>query len=201
MIPIIHTTFKGMEHSDAVESLVRKEATKLQRFFDGITSCSVVIDKPKHHVEGSQYHVRIVLDVPGEQIVVSKDPSEHATLARTETQRVHKSQELDTVHKYAQVAVHDAFRRAGRRLEDYARRLAGAVKTHEPAPTAEVARLGEDFGFLRAPDGHEVYFHRNSVLDDGFEELRVGSAVRFVEEAGEQGAQASTVTPLAHHGV
>lgn len=123
MIQIIHTTFKGMDQSDALESLVRSEAAKLERFFDGITSCSVVIDKPKHHIEGSQYQVRIVLDVPGKQIVVSKDPNEHATLARTETQRVHKSQELDTVHKYAQVAVQDAFRRAGRRLEEYARGL------------------------------------------------------------------------------
>ncbi len=123
MIPIVHTTFKGMEHSDAVESLVRKEAAKLERFFDGITSCSVVIEKPKHHIEGSQYQVHILLDVPGEQIAISKDPSEHATLARTETQRVHKSDELDTAHKYAQVAIQDAFRRAGRRLEEYARQL------------------------------------------------------------------------------
>lgn len=123
MIPIIHTTFKGMDQSDALESLVSKEATKLERFFGGITSCSVVIDKPKHHIEGSQYQVHIVLDVPGEQIAISKDPNEHATLARAETQRVHKSDELDTAHKHAQVAIQDAFRRAGRRLEEYARGL------------------------------------------------------------------------------
>ena len=30
----------------------------------------------------------------------------------------------------------------------------------------------------------EVYFHRNSVLDDAFEHLTVGSEVRFAEEMG-----------------
>jgi hypothetical protein len=29
-----------------------------------------------------------------------------------------------------------------------------------------------------------VYFHRNSVLDDAFEHLTVGSEVRFAEEMG-----------------
>ena len=40
------------------------------------------------------------------------------------------------------------------------------------------------------------YFHRNSVLHGGFERLRIGSKVRFIEEPGEKGPQASTVTLL-----
>jgi cold shock CspA family protein len=42
----------------------------------------------------------------------------------------------------------------------------------------------------------EVYFHRNSVLHRGFDELAVGTEVRFVEEEGEQGPQASTVAVI-----
>jgi cold shock CspA family protein len=38
-----------------------------------------------------------------------------------------------------------------------------------------------------------VYFHRNSVLDDAFDDLEVGSRVAFVEERGDKGPQASTV--------
>ncbi len=52
---------------------------------------------------------------------------------------------------------------------------------------------GEGYGFIETADGREVYFHRNSVLDDAFEHLTVGSEVRFVEEMGEKGPQASTV--------
>ena len=48
------------------------------------------------------------------------------------------------------------------------------------------------FGFIEA-DGHGVYFHRNSVVGGHFERLRVGSRVRFTEEEGEKGPQASTV--------
>jgi cold shock CspA family protein len=41
--------------------------------------------------------------------------------------------------------------------------------------------------FIETADGREVYFHCNSVLDDAFEHLTVGSEVRFVEEMGEKG--------------
>jgi cold shock CspA family protein len=57
------------------------------------------------------------------------------------------------------------------------------------------------FGFLQAADGHEVYFHRNSVLDDAFSRLTVGTHVTFVEEIGEKGSQASTVKLLGKHGL
>jgi cold shock CspA family protein len=46
-----------------------------------------------------------------------------------------------------------------------------------------------------------VYFHRNSVVDDAFDRLKVGSEVRLViaESEGVEGAQASTVTPIGKH--
>ena len=52
---------------------------------------------------------------------------------------------------------------------------------------------GEGYGFIETADGRKVYFHRNSVLDDAFEHLTVGSEVRFVEEMGEKGPQATSV--------
>ena len=50
-----------------------------------------------------------------------------------------------------------------------------------------------------AADGHEVYFHRNSVLGDEFDRLEVGNEVTFSEEAGEKGPQASTVRRIRKH--
>jgi cold shock CspA family protein len=42
-------------------------------------------------------------------------------------------------------------------------------------------------------DEREVYFNANSVLNGYFKKLKVGDEVRFVEEMGDQGPQASTV--------
>lgn len=195
---IVETTFKNLDESEAVERLVEAEAAKLERFYDRITRCRVVIEQPnKHHRRGALYHATVELDVPGDVIVVDQIPSERARIAHSDVPGGDKADECDVAHKYVQVAVQDAFRKAGRRLQDYARRLEGVQKVHETAPLAEVASLGADYGFLLSEDGREVYFHRNSVLNGAFDSLRVGLRVRFVEELGEKGPQATTVT-LSH---
>ena len=77
------------------------------------------------------------------------------------------------------------------------------MKHHEGTPIGTVVRLDPsgEFGFLESSDGQEVYFHRNSVLDDAFSRLAVGTRVTFAEEVGEKGPQASTVTLLGKHGL
>ncbi len=77
------------------------------------------------------------------------------------------------------------------------------MKAHAEQPPATVARLdrGGGFGFLATADGREIYFHRNSVLDDGFEKLDAGMRVAFAEEQGEKGPQASTVRISGKHGL
>jgi cold shock CspA family protein len=51
----------------------------------------------------------------------------------------------------------------------------------------------EGYGFLETADGREIYFHNHSVLPPGFASLTIGTAVRFAEEEGVKGPQASTV--------
>ena len=46
-----------------------------------------------------------------------------------------------------------------------------------------------------------MYFHKNSVVDTAFDKLDIGTEVRFVEEMGELGPQASTVHPIGKHHV
>jgi len=53
--------------------------------------------------------------------------------------------------------------------------------------------LMEDYGFLKTPDGREIYFNKNSVLLPGFDRLEVGTEVLYAEEVGERGPQASRV--------
>lgn len=64
--------------------------------------------------------------------------------------------------------------------------------------TARVARLiaGKGFGFLTAPDGEDVFFHRSAV--DGitgvsFDVLRVGDEVEAEIEPGAKGPVATVV--------
>jgi cold shock CspA family protein len=98
------------------------------------------------------------------------------------------------------VAIREAFDAMRRRLEDYVRQQRGSIKTHEaPLLSGRVTKLfrPEGYGFLETLDGREIYFHGNSVLAPGFDRLEIGTEVRFAEEQGAEGPQASTVYQIS----
>lgn len=179
----LQITFRDMDHSDAIEKAVREKSEKLDQFAD-IMSCRVVVQMiNKHQHKGTMYHVSIDITVPGKEIVVSRDRG------------------VDHSHEDVYVAIRDAFNAARRQLQDHHRILHHKVKAHEAPPHGRITELsGEDgFGRIETPDGRSIYFHRNSVLNDGFGELEIGSEVRFSEEQGEDGPQASTVQRVGKH--
>jgi len=51
------------------------------------------------------------------------------------------------------------------------------------------------FGFIRAADGQEVFFHRSSLQQLNFDGLREGESVEFEIERGEKGPRATSVRP------
>jgi cold shock CspA family protein len=59
----------------------------------------------------------------------------------------------------------------------------------------------EGYGFVAASDGREIYFHKNSVVRQGFDKLAEGSEVRLVvaEKESAEGPQASTVELVGKH--
>jgi len=196
MIIPVQITFRNMKPSEAVEARVREEVTKLETFYQGIMHCRVVVELPhKHHKKGDLYHVRIDMTVPGAELVVKREPSLHAALRQVDSEEESKSYEAHAAHKDVFVVIRDAFKEARRQLQDFARRERGQTKLHLPQASGRVTQLfpGEQYGFLETPDGSEVYFHKNSVLNDAFNRLKIGSRVTFSEELGEKGAQASTV--------
>ena len=77
------------------------------------------------------------------------------------------------------------------------------MKLHAVPDHGRIARLlaEQDCGFIVTGDGTEIYFHRNSVANGGFDKLTVGDEVRFVAQHSEsaEGPQASTVVPLGKH--
>jgi cold shock CspA family protein len=160
---------------------------ELEQYYDRITSCRVVVEKEhRRHQKGNLYRVSVDLLVPGKELVVSrKGPKNHA-------------------HEDVYVAIRDAFGAATRQLEDYVRSRQGKVKSHDVPLHGEVTMLNKDegFGFVTTGQG-EVYFHRNSVLDGGFESLELGSEVRLevAERESGEGWQATTVRPIGKHHV
>jgi cold shock CspA family protein/ribosome-associated translation inhibitor RaiA len=189
-------TFRGIDPSETLEGEIRTRIDKLETYYQPIMGCRVLIElAERHHEAGNRYHVRIDLTVPGEEIVVAHDPGLHATAQDLHAGKVARKDESDPERRHVRVAVHEAFDIARRRLQDYARRQRGTVKTAIRLPQGRVVQLFpvDEYGYIQAEDGHEVYFQKSSVLKDAFDQLAVGSVVSFVEEPGEKGLQASTV--------
>jgi cold shock CspA family protein len=178
-------TFHDCEPSEAIRSEVEQHASRLEKFGDHITACHVAVTAPAtRHRQGNLFsiHIRVVMP-QHKDIVVTKT---HGDLPE---------------HEHVSVAIKDAFGSAQRQIEDAVREMRGQVKQHESQEHGRVAKFlaGEDCGFIETADGREIYFHRNSVLDGAFDRLTVGSEVRFVEEMGEKGPQASTVHLIGKH--
>jgi ribosome-associated translation inhibitor RaiA/cold shock CspA family protein len=171
-------TSRNFALPDAVETEIREKAAALDTYYDRISGCEVTVEASAiaHHRKGGPFVVRIRLTVPGTELVTDHQAEEELSLA-----------------------IREAFDAARRQLEDHVRGLRGAVKSHAPELHGRVSKLFPQYGFLETPDGREIYFHHNSVLDRNFDHLEVGSEVRFVEEDGEQGPQASTVIITRKH--
>lgn len=120
MILPVQITFRNMDPSPAVEQRVHEEAEALNRYFDRITSCRVVVEAPhRHHQHGQTFHVAVELGVPGSKIVVNHEPSLHSSLMASGTDEMEKRLEAQPDHKDVFVAIRDAFETVRRRLEDY----------------------------------------------------------------------------------
>jgi cold shock CspA family protein len=174
-----------MEPNESVHDRVAEHVQKLEDLFGGITSCHVGLRAPsEHHRTGGPYEVSIKVALPGGREV-----------------EVRRTPKLDERHADLSFALDDAFRRARRQLQDQVRRMQDRVKTHEPQSAGTVTRFDHNtgYGFIQAGDGHEVYFHKNSLLGAPISDIAPGIHVTFAEEIGEKGPQASTVHILRKH--
>ncbi|MGE3475596.1 MAG: HPF/RaiA family ribosome-associated protein [Rhodospirillaceae bacterium] len=107
----VQISFHGLDSSEAVETRIREKVAKLETYFDRITGCRVVVER--HHrnthasANGQPYHISIVLEVPGDELVVKRDPKRDESLKD---------------HEDIQIALRDAFAAMERQLKDYTRR-------------------------------------------------------------------------------
>jgi ribosomal subunit interface protein len=113
----LQITFRGMEPSDAIETVIRERAARLEHFHSRIVRCHVVLDVPhRHQRKGRLYAVRLAVTTPTGELVVKRDPPENHS------------------HEEFYVVVRDAFDAMARQLEDEVRKRRGDVKAHESPP-------------------------------------------------------------------
>ena len=113
--------FRDMPRSEALESNIRDKINKLERLFDHITSCHVVVEEThQHKQQGKLFHIRINLNVPDKELVVSREK--------------HDKQQ----HEDPYIAVRDAFKAMQRQLSAHTHRLRGSVKAHSKPNTPDL---------------------------------------------------------------
>jgi ribosomal subunit interface protein len=175
--------FTNMERSDEVEASVRTRVERVEKFFDEITSCHVFVDASHlRRRKGNRYEVRIEIRVPGTELAVNDRPGDV------------------NAHDDVHVAIRDAFNAMERRLKKWKQQFRSPPKAREAPLQGRVAEIrpGEGHGQIATTDGRLVYFHQNSVITGGFDELKVGDPVELVvrSDESEKGPQASTVRPI-----
>jgi len=179
-------TYRNVEKTEELETLIGKKVANLEKVCGHLSSCRVAVEKAQHERAGNPYRVRLDMTVPpGHELVVTRNPGEGS------------SSELPTI-------IRNAFDAARRQLKKLVDRQRHKVKAHP-----EQSRIGyvttlfpeEGYGFVTSPEGQEIYFHKNSVLKDDFERLEIGTGVRFVEATGNKGLQAITIQLVDKPGV
>ncbi len=119
----LQITFRAMPHSDSLETHVRRRAAKLERIFERLISCRVVVEAAhRRHRHGKRYRVSIDMGLPRGEIAVSHAPGDDRNV------------------EDAHAIVDEAFDEAARRLEDWVRRKRGEVKRHPAARARDRAQ-------------------------------------------------------------
>ena len=96
----LQITVSDFKLTETLEETIREKAEKLGHFYDRILKCRVRIEAPhRHQHKGILYNIRIDMAIPGSELVVNK-----------------------VSHEDLNTAIHLAFDRAIRRLEDYLER-------------------------------------------------------------------------------
>jgi ribosome-associated translation inhibitor RaiA/cold shock CspA family protein len=178
----LEITYLDVEKTDALETLIREKVAKLEQVCNYMNSCRVGIEKTHDRPKsGSPYRVRIDITVPpSHEIAAVKNPGE--------------GNQYDPL----EAVIRSAFDAARRQLVKLTEKQRDEVKSHpEQELGAIVTKLfpEQEYGFIRAVDSdEEIYFHRNSVINNDFDRIEVGTGVRYVAQQDEQGLMhASTV--------
>ena len=152
--------------------LVEEESAQLAERFPELIRLHVTLRHASHHRRGAE-EVSIVANVPRRALRASK----RGPLMLE--------------------ALHAVFGSIARELDRYHRTRRPFVKGPNPRVMGSIKSIFRDggYGFIRLPEGREVYFHRNSVRSLPWKALKPGLAVELDLVEGADGPQASRVVP------
>lgn len=122
----VEVTFRNVDPSPAIETLVRQKVAKLHQLAARLTSCRVVVALPnRRHQQGKIFAVSIELELPAGNLWINRTPP------------------MDHRHEDIRVAVQDAFDAAKRRLQDAVRKTDRRLKQHAERTRRRPARRSE----------------------------------------------------------
>src|SRR4030066_791622 len=105
----LQITARNLDLTEAFKEKIQKKAEKLDKFYDQIMRCRVVVEVPhRHSHEGILYKVHIHMTVPGTELVVERELADDL-----------------------EVAIRDAFDAARRNLEHFAIKQRGDVNKNK----------------------------------------------------------------------
>lgn len=112
MIPV-KLDFKNIHPIEDLTDVVNENVERLEKVFDRITSCHVVVSLPhRSHVHGNIFHIHIDLHIPGSTIAVTREP------------------EKDDSHDDPYFAVREAFKTAKRQLQTHVDKMRTEARRH-----------------------------------------------------------------------
>lgn len=108
----IEISFHGIDRSDATEALVQQKVARLERHFDRMTHCRVVVEAPHRHAHKQRaYQVKIEVGMPGRTPLI-----------------VQPTNDYNAAHEDITVALRDAFQSAERQLAAHAEKLTSSAR-------------------------------------------------------------------------
>ncbi|MCH2534848.1 MAG: HPF/RaiA family ribosome-associated protein [Bdellovibrionales bacterium] len=170
-------TFTDFEASESIKEEVRTYLDKIESIYDRVISCDVVISIPHKSSNKPFYHIKINLFLPGEDILVTREA------------------EVDNDHTNIHRAMHDAFQQLIRQLKLKLEKIR-QIDVRNIPPHAKITKIffDEGYGFIETINRREIYFHKNSLVGEKFENLQIGEEVRFNEEQGFKGPQVTSMS-------
>ncbi len=184
MEPHVEITFKEIDQSDAVEARIRERVKKLSEMSENIRSCKVWVRAP--HRRGRKptaYVIDLSVQMTGTSLHVDHRPGD------------------DNAHTDIYVAIRDAFNAMERQLRKWKDQHKGRPTHLETPLQGRIESLDwkSDCGQIATTDGRLIYFHRNSVVGDGYDNLNEGDAVELSVDTkdADEGPHASFVRPVS----
>ncbi|MBV9777656.1 MAG: HPF/RaiA family ribosome-associated protein [Acetobacteraceae bacterium] len=174
--------FHNMDSSESLEAMIRAHVDRLDKRHGHLIGCRVSVEAlHRQHQTGNVYECHITLSLRGRDLAVSRGP--------------HRAKQ-HYANPDVRVSIREAFEAAERQLLGHKRH--GRTDTTAPSGSALAGQVtliepGADHGFILNSTGSQLYFHRDSVTNGRFEDLKQGQLVYYVEEEGDAGPVATKV--------